>query len=77
MVARHLDSAGSSFRPRITPRKWTTQVNIAIAIAVLLLLVIGGVVAWSTWRQHRDNAPETSSAAAPAFLPVPIIPSSV
>jgi hypothetical protein len=39
----------------LQPRKWTTKVNLAVVLAVLVLLVIGAVVAWRT----RRNAPTT------------------
>ncbi len=71
MAAASPNRPPPSLPPGLRPRKWTTQVNIALVIAVLALLVIGGIIAWRAWkRQGEQPVPQGAPVMSYPLFPL-------
>jgi hypothetical protein len=43
--------------PLVNSRKWTTKVNIAVVISVIIVFIVGGLWLWGTMR-HPEKTRE-------------------
>lgn len=41
--------------PIVNPRRWTTKVNIALVIGVILVMIIGAIWTWGTLRNPEKT----------------------
>jgi hypothetical protein len=60
---------GQPLEAKVDPRKWTTKVNIAVVIAVLVVAAIGaGVAIYATFnpREVREDMHREVDPSAPA-----------